>query len=217
MGYEHMFALGDTLATAIASQQKLNPTTGKAADLQVTLDRLLSQHALLAIMTMQRGFDGSPDFAAAAKALDVNTTALGDALGSVYGAEAKQAFETQWRAHIKLFVNYTRASATKDEAGRKTALDGLNGYKTSFAKFLNTATGLDEAAAADSLQAHVDQLIASFDAYTEADYDEAYSQAREAYAHMFMTGEALAGAIATQKNITNEGAAMPVDHEMADK
>ena len=211
MGYDHMFALGDTLANAIATQQKLNPTTGKAADLQVTLDKLLSQHALLAIMTMQRGFDGSPDFTAAAKALDNNTTALGDAIGSVYGPAAKKAFEAQWRAHIGLFVDYTTASAKKDEAGKARALKGLDGYKMSFAKFLNTATGLDETAAADSLQMHVDQLIGSFDAYTAGNYEEAYGQARTAYAHMFETGDALASAIAKQKGITNDGTAKMSD------
>ncbi|MCW2962351.1 MAG: hypothetical protein JWM90_2738 [Thermoleophilia bacterium] len=208
MGYEHMFALGDTLAAAIAEQQELNPTTGDAADLQVTLDRLLSQHAMLAIIAMQRGFDGSPDFAAAGKALDANTDDLGAAIGSVYGPDAQKAFETQWRAHIQLFVDYTVASAKKDDAGKAKALDGLTAYKTSFAKFLSDATGLDASAGADALQAHVDQLVASFDAYVEGDYEKAYSQAREGYAHMFMTGEALAGAIATQKDITNGGGAM---------
>jgi hypothetical protein len=206
MGYTHMFAVGDVLATAIAKQQKMHPTTGKAADLQITLDRLLSQHALLAVFVMQRGYDGSADFAASAKALDANTSALGDALGSVYGADAKKAFETQWRAHIQLFVDYVTATAKKDDAAKQKAKDGLDAYQTSFSKFLNTATGLDETAAAESLQMHVEELISSFDSYVDGDYAAAYDKADEAYAHMFETGAALAGAIAKQKNITNDAA-----------
>ncbi|MGH3091217.1 MAG: hypothetical protein ACRDOG_02635, partial [Gaiellaceae bacterium] len=62
----------------------------RAADLRVTLDRLLAEHGELAVFAMQKGFDGSKDFDAIAAALDENTVALGEAIGSVYGDEAEQ-------------------------------------------------------------------------------------------------------------------------------
>ncbi len=44
--YKHMFMTGDLLSAAIAKQKHLGSTTGKAADLEVTLDQLLGEHAL---------------------------------------------------------------------------------------------------------------------------------------------------------------------------
>ena len=55
--YKHMFMTGDTLAAAIAKQKGLGSTTSKAADLQVTLDRMLGEHALLATWATQAGVD----------------------------------------------------------------------------------------------------------------------------------------------------------------
>jgi hypothetical protein len=57
---------------------------------------------------------------------------------------------------------------------------------------------LDASALADGLQIHVNQLIGAFDSYVDGDYAAAYNYARDAYAHMFMTAEALTGAIAKQ-------------------
>ncbi|MEZ5101638.1 MAG: hypothetical protein R3C15_17925 [Thermoleophilia bacterium] len=175
------------------------PAASAAADLRVTLDRLLGEHAVLAVFAMQKGIDGAEDFESIAGALDANTDDLGDAIGSVYGPDAQEAFEQQWRTHIGFFVDYVTATAKEDEAGRQEALDGLAGYRQAFSQFMAKATGLEADAVAGLLQAHVMQLIEAFDTYAMGDYATAYGQAREAYHHMFMTGDGLAAAIAAQQ------------------
>jgi hypothetical protein len=50
-----------------------------AADLRVTLDRLLGEHAILAMLATQKGFDGEEDFEPIAAALDRNSAELADA------------------------------------------------------------------------------------------------------------------------------------------
>ncbi len=171
-----------------------------AADLRVTLDRLLGEHALLAAFAMQKGYAGDEDFEPIATALDENTVALGDAIESVYGKEAEKAFLQMWRDHIGFFVDYTVATAKEDEQGRQAALDKLAGYKGEFASFLDEATGgeLPSDAGAEALQAHVDQLTGALDQYAAGDYAKAYGTVRSAYEHMFMTGDALSGAIVQQ-------------------
>lgn len=67
-------------------------TTSPATDLRVTLDKLLGEHAMLAQFATQKGLEGKPDFQAIAGALDQNSVALGDAIGSVYGDEARETF-----------------------------------------------------------------------------------------------------------------------------
>jgi hypothetical protein len=199
MGYVHMGKTGDILADAIAKQKSLGATTSPAADLRVSLDDLLAEHAALAIVAMERGFDGSPDFDAAAASLDKNTVALGDVIGGAYGDEAKATFLSQWRAHIGFFVNYVTALAKKDDAGKAEAKKGLDGYIAEHGKFLAGATGLPADAVTAQLQMHVDELLKTIDDYAAGNYDEAVAGARMSFAHMYETGDALAGGIIAQK------------------
>ncbi len=116
------------------SPEAMAPTTkSPSADLRYALASGLGQHALLASLTTHRGLEGGKDFEAAAEALEVNTVALGDAIGSVFGDDAKATFLELWRAHIGFFVDYTVGTATKDDAKKTKAGDDLAGYSRDFA------------------------------------------------------------------------------------
>ena len=203
--FTHMVMTGDTLAGAIQEQSPdtfpLEPATMSAADLRVTLDRLLGEHAVLAMLATQKGLSGDADFEAIAGALDQNGVELSQAIGSVYGDEAADTFlngPSLWRDHIKFFVDYTVALAKKDKAGQQEAVDNLTGYTGAFSGFLAQATGLPQDALQEGVTQHVMQLKGQLDAYAAGDYDEAYRLFREAYQHMVMTGDTLAGAIVEQ-------------------
>ena len=203
--YQHMVMTGDTLAGAIVEQKSdqfdKGDTTQAAVDLRATLGTLLGEHALLAQLATQKGYDGDKDFAEIAKALDANSVDLSKAIGSVYGDEAGKQFldgDKLWRDHIGFFVEYTTALAKKDAAGQKAAVDSLTAYTVAFSTFLAEATGLPQAALQDSITEHVTQLKGQIDAYAAGDYDKAYGIAREAYTHMYMTGDTLAAAIVKQ-------------------
>jgi hypothetical protein len=176
-------------------------TDSPAADLRVTLDSLLGEHALLAIAATQKGLDGDKDFEAAAAALDANSVELSEAIGSVYGDEAAKQFldgPSLWRDHIGFFVDYTVGVAKKDKAAQQAAVDDLTGYSGAFSGFLAGATGLPQQALQDGIQMHIGQLKGQLDAYAAGNYDEAYGFARDAFTHMVMTGDTLAGAIQEQ-------------------
>jgi hypothetical protein len=213
--YHHMFETADGLAGAIAKQKNLGEVSSPAIDTRATLGRQLGEHAVLAAFAMQKGLDGAPDFEAAAEALNGNTEDLTATITSVYGEEAGNAFNKQWSDHIRMFVDFTVGTASGDQAKREGALRELGQYKQSFGKFLSEGTGLDKAAGlkaddvAALLQSHVDQLTKALDTYKAKDYTATYAQIREAYAHMFMTGDGLSAAIAKQKNLgdTTAGAA----------
>jgi hypothetical protein len=200
--HNHMFMTGNALATGIAAQSPdkfPGSTSTKPAELHAALDGLLSEHADIAAVAMQKGVDGKDDFGAIAAQLDKNSVALADAVGSVYGPAARDAFLTQWRDHIRMFVDYTVATAKKDEPARMKALGELNGYKDSFSKFLQTANpNVPSDAAAMLLQEHVTQLVKALDAYNAKDYATAYATLSQSHGHMFVTGGALAGGIVKQ-------------------
>jgi hypothetical protein len=176
-------------------------TTTPAADLRVTLNTLLGEHAVLAMIATQKGLDGAPDFEAAAAALDENAVAVSEAIGSVYGDEAAKQFldgPSLWRDHIGFFVDYTVALAGKDKAAQQEAVDNLIGYTGAFSGFLAEATGLPQAALQEGVTMHVMQLKGALDAYAAGDYTKSYRLFREAYAHMVATGDTLAAAIVEQ-------------------
>jgi hypothetical protein len=170
----------------------------KASDLRVALNRLLGEHALLAIEATQAGYSGHKDFPAVAKALDRNSVELSKAIGSIFGKQAGNKFlngKLLWRDHIRFFVNYTVGLAKKDRAMQKTAVGNLNGYVEAFSAFLASATGLPKSALRASIKSHVGHLKGQLDAYAKGQYTRSYTLTREGYRHMGMTGDVLAGAI----------------------
>ncbi len=173
-------------------------TSSPAVDLRIALDRLLSEHATLAMVATQKGLKGKPDFEAIAAAVDANSVELGDAIGSVYGEDAKNTFldgKALWRDHIKFFVNYTTAVAKNDKAGQTKAVNDLKGYIEAFSGFLATATGLPQSALRASITEHVMQLKGQLDAYSQHRYAKSYALEHAAYVHMGMTADTLAAAI----------------------
>lgn len=182
------------LVPAFASAHTVS-TKGPTPDLRSALGQLLGEHALLAIVAMQKGYDGAPDFAQAAGALNQNTDDLSAAVASVYGDDAGAAFKKVWSSHIGYFVDYVKATAAKDEAARAKAVADLESYRMAQAKFFADANPkyFEEKAIADGLKMHIDHLLAAFNDYVGKNYAAAYDDAKTAYAHMYMTGDALAG------------------------
>ncbi len=202
--YAHMGMTADLLAAAIAKQKGLGSITSPKANLEVALDRLLGEHALLATWATQAGVTGGKNFPALAKALDNNSVAISKAIGSLYGASAAQTFlngKNLWRAHIADFVAYTVATAKHDPAAQKKAVADLMAYIQVQAAFFAKAIGLPKQVLVNDLTAHVLQLKGALDEYDAGKYAQTFALVHGAYQHMFMTGAALAGGIATQKGL----------------
>jgi len=192
-------------AAAGAGHSHASRAGSPAANLRVTLDRLLGEHAALAMNATNLGYSGSKSFPAAAKSLDRNSVELSKAIASLYGAKAGNIFlngKFQWRAHIGFFVDYTVALAKKDKQGQAKAVANLRRYTKEHGAFLATATGLPKLAVQNDLLGHVLELKNQLDAYAKGDYTRSTALYRDAYQHMFMTGDLLAGAIAKQKNLS---------------
>ena len=174
------------------------------SDLRALLGRQLGEHAALAMNATNLGVTGSSAFPAAAKALDRNSVAISKSIAAVYGTAAGKAFldgRFQWRAHVGFFVDYTLALAKRDKAGQNKAVANLRRYTVEHGKLLGGATGLSPKALQADLLVHVLELKAQLDAYADKQYVKATNLYQDAYAHMFMTADLLAGAIAKQQDL----------------
>ena len=191
-------------ASAHDGMHMTTKSSSKAETLRVGLNRLLGEHAVLAVEATDAGVSGSKSFPALAKQLDKNSVAISKAIASVYGAAAGKQFlngKNLWRAHIKYFVDYTVATAKHDKAGQKKAVSNLMTYIQVQAAFFAKATGLPKQALVDDLTAHVLQLKGQLDAYAKGNYAQAAALQHGAYEHMGMTADILASAIAKQKGL----------------
>jgi hypothetical protein len=202
--YAHMFAIGDGLSEAIIIQFpdrfRGRPVAfGSTVDLAVSLDRLLGEHALLAILSTRAGLRAAPDLAVAAAALEDNSAELVAAITSIYGDAAGRGFGDLWREHTGLYLDYVAATRDGDEEARQAAREGLAAYRADFAQFLADANAeLSAEALEDVLGIHTGHLLDQVDAYADGDFSGAYAITRHAYAHMAVIGGALATAIAAQ-------------------
>ncbi len=172
-----------------------------AADLRADLTHLLGDHEYLAGITVVQAVSTGPDSPqteAAAGALDANSKALADAVGSVYGKEAGATFLELWRKHIGFFVSYTVGGVTGDKAAQAKARADLDGYRNDFGAFLASANpNLTKDAIAQALVPHVDSTFAAIDAVVAKDLS-AFDKLRQAASNLPPVAKLLAGAIAQQ-------------------
>lgn len=170
-----------------------------ASDLRVGLNTLLAEHIYLASAATGAALGGrTPEFQAAAGALDSNSVALSRAIGSVYGDDAGTVFLALWRKHIGFVVDYTTGLATKNKAKQDKAVVDLLGYATDFGAFLNSACpALPTSVVADLVRGHITSLKTVIDAQAAGD-PALYNNIRTAAAHMRMIADPLAAAITKQ-------------------
>jgi hypothetical protein len=181
------------------------------------LTSLLQEHVYLAGAALAQAVkDGgnleAPGTASAVAALDTNSVALSDAIGSVYGAPAGEQFLELWRKHIGFFVDYTLGGATGNTARQEQARQALDAYRTEFGAFLDKATGgqLPTAAVAQDLGVHVQSLLTTIDALLAGSPD-VYPDLAAAADHMPMTAATLAGGIAAQQGLEGDVKAPAVE------
>jgi hypothetical protein len=194
---------GDNEPSAGSTPKKTGAATTKAADVRALLNSLLSQHVFLAASATGAALGGrAAQFEAAKTAvLETNATQLADAVGSVYGAEARAAFLPLWQKHIGFVVDYTSNFGNK--AKQDKAVADLLAYTEEFGAFIEGATEkiLPKAAVADLVKNHILTLKAVIDAQQKKDFAAVYPALITAYDHMDMIAKGLASAIEQQGKI----------------
>lgn len=174
-----------------------------AAELRATLTAGLQEHVYLAGVAFTTaaatGFE-SDETGLAVEALDKNSVALSEAIGSVYGDDAADTFLTAWRDHIGNFVAYAQAKAEGDNKGAKKAVQDLDGYRAAFGEFFagaNPDSGLTGDAVADELVPHVETVLELIDSVLAGDAD-VFEKLRAAAGEMPGTAEVLSTTIKGQ-------------------
>jgi len=176
---------------------------GSAGDLRAQLTALDVQHVNLTTLAVQNAVQfgaDSPQFTGATRAVDANTNALADAIGSVYGSSARQQFDDIWSEHVGFFVDYTKGAIAGDDAVKQRADAQLRGtYRDKFSALLSGATQgrLGADAVKQVLAGHIDSLEAAIDAIV-AKRPDAATRIQEAAGYMTKPAAAVSAAIDDQ-------------------
>jgi hypothetical protein len=188
-------ATGAAPGTTKPAVQPVLAADTPATALRVLLGRLLGEHSFLLMESIRAESFDARDAGALRAALDANSADLSDAIGSVYGAAARDGFSKLWDQHIDLLIAHAEAKREGRAGDADAALAALTRFRHDFAQFLASANPMiDGHGEADAVQLHLDQVIA----FTDGDYVKAYEAEREAFRHMFAFGDHLARAIGTQ-------------------
>ncbi|WP_313289284.1 copper amine oxidase [Exiguobacterium sp.] len=172
----------------------------KAADLRATLDQLLSEHFVLAVMDMKKQYDGSKDAQYYEAALKQNALDMTPAIASVYGDEGAKQFEKIFVAHNKYTTDLVKAVKANDQDGINASKKETEEFVQDLSSYLDTETEgkLPKAAAEEVLRAREADVYKTFEQYAAGDYEGSYNTFREGYSRMYDISKALSVAITTQ-------------------
>ncbi|MGQ0623978.1 MAG: hypothetical protein ACT4PP_04880 [Sporichthyaceae bacterium] len=200
----HMPMTAIALSTGIATAKELKGRIdGPAAELRSGLTWLLTEHAYLAGIAVATAYEvgeRSPAFQLALDTLDTNSIKVSDAIGQI-APDERDGFLDRWRGHVSDVVDYALGAKTPGRPGAKLQAESranLAAYAKSSGAFFDRISG-GELAAKDveaSFNDHLSLLVTAVDSLAAGEA-RAYSQLREAAAHMPMMARALSTGIAT--------------------
>jgi hypothetical protein len=200
----HMPDTADALAGGIAKAAKYPATVDSdASALRSGLTYLLTEHVYLAGIAVATAYHAGADsdaFKTAAKSVDDNSRAIGDAVTKIVGDEQGKVFLEAFRAHVTDFVNYAVGAKTGGAKGatmKDQAVEALKGYAKASGQFFskNTNGTLSASAVEKDTLTHINTLAAAVDDFA-AGKTTAYTKLKTAADHMAMTADVLAGGIA---------------------
>ncbi len=201
--YNLMYTAGGYLANGIVTQMPSKFANGStstpAVNLQVGLDQLLGEHAVILELAMQALYSGNTAlFNGYMAQMNANTTALTAAITSVYGTAAGQTFQQLWNQH-KYFFTYVQDVKAGNTAGAAQAQATLTQYKNQFSAFMAKANpNFSESALSSLLQEHIDQITTAFQDYVHGNNTASEQELVTAYNLMYSAGAYLAHGIAAQ-------------------
>jgi len=130
--------------------------------------------------------------------MNQNTAELTQAIGSVYGAQAAQKFESLWNDHRYFFTYVSNVKQDKMAAAAQDQAT-LTHYKDVFSAFMASANPhFSEATLSTVLQDHINQITASFTDYIHGQDAAMESELLTDYNLMYTAGQYLASGIAAQ-------------------
>jgi hypothetical protein len=177
------------------SSHTAQPANSPPVPLPLQFDQLLGQHAVVTVQLMRSMVSAEPGARqAAGSALQANTEALSQLVGTSYGAEAGDRFKQLWQRRVADLSLYADSVINRDAAGKQTAQSALMSDAANYGSWLAGASQnrVKASDATATARQHVQGLMRQADAYQIKDYARAYAAERQIYEQLFSSGATLA-------------------------
>lgn len=177
-------------------------TDTKAAGLRVTLNNLLREHVTTNLTVTYAIIDKAPanKMQAALDAQTANAVAIANAVGSIYGDDAKAAITTPFVDHLTQSNNYAKAVLAGDTAGEASSLAAL---QTNLRQIADVFHSVIPSLSSDTLYGALNDHEALMNkvavAYQSGDYTMAYQLEDQALTQISGGADAIAGGILAAK------------------
>jgi len=198
--FAHMMGK-DSVNQTTSSSMSMSTTT-KAADLRATLNNLLREHVTTNLTVSYNIIDNAPmtKMQASLDAQTANAVAIANAVGSVYGDEAKTAVTAPFVEHLTQSNNYAKAVHAGDAAAEATSLTALQASLRDVANVFNSVIpSLSSDTLYGALNEHETLMNKVAMAYQAGDYTMAYQLEAEALTQISGGADAIAGGIVAAK------------------
>ena len=177
-------------------------TDTKAAGLRVTLNNLLREHVTTNLTVSYNIIDKVSDakMQASLDAQTANAVAIANAVGSIYGDDAKAAITTPFVDHLTQSNNYAKAVLAGDTAGEASSLAALQVNLRQIADvFHSVIPSLSSDTLYGALNDHEALMNKVAVAYQSGDYTMAYQLEDQALTQISGGADAIAGGILAAK------------------
>ncbi len=177
-------------------------TKTKAADLRSTLEGLLREHVSSSLIVTRNIVDGAPEakLQGSIDAQTANAVAIANAVGSVYGDDAKTAITAPFVDHIKQSNAYATATANSDTAAQAQSLTALQADLRKVADvFHSVIPSLSSDTLYDALNQHEGLLNDSITEYKNGNFQKSYELENQALTQISGGADALAEGIVASK------------------
>lgn len=173
------------------------------SELALTLRSTLQEHAAVVLPALRAEIEQTPDREAALRAVGQNTDAVADVVDMLY-ADSKDEFADLWQAHIDAYLKAAAAARTSDESAMQEAKDTLRNFTSGAAGwFADQNSEYDVDTLEDMFATHGEQTIGLIERLVDKDYEGVYTSAHEAYVHMGMLADYLAGIRSNDDPVAN--------------
>lgn len=218
-GFEQMFTLARQIAAGAADARHIRGRVeSPTQDLQSRFQQILGEHATLMSDVLRSGLQGSPDFGAAAAALNANTRTFAQAVDASLGARASRSFAQLWGTQVDGTVQFARATAAADVDRKRSAVQSLHESATQIAATVAGATGgrIRADQLAPLLNAHDNLLVQQAEDYAAQQWLGARRRSAQDYVQVLGLATPLAnGIVATAAERSPEGGAQTGEGRLA--
>jgi len=200
--YPIAHAMGNDTAKSSSSSSQVASTATKAAALRTTMNNLLRDHVTTNLTVTYNIVDKVPEnqMQASIDAQTANAVAIANAVGSVYGDDAKMAITAPFVDHLTQSNNYAKAVVDGDTAAQASSLTALQADLRKIADiFHSVIPSLSSDTLYGALNDHETLMNQVAMEYQSGDYAAAYKTADQALTQISGGADAIAQGIVDSK------------------